>query len=116
MTFTVKEFVDQWDGPYPVAETLNRLNKDLNGPFFEHGSQGTTALRAVRRCWVDLQVLPYFGPAGKTFYLALMDLADKWQSLADSTLVDDAERALFLYNRALLDSAVLEAVTQSKGT
>lgn len=116
MSNSVKQYISDWEGPYPVEQTLLRVEAELNKPFFDHGATGTSALRAVRRCWVDIQLLPYFGPAGKTFFYALLEVADKWKTIADSAVVDDAERALFRYNRALIDSVVLEAVTQSKRT
>ena len=90
------------------------LESRISTPFFKFdGPYDSGSAAVVRRCWYEIHRAEEVthGPHPKQFLQVLLQLARRWGEDAESPFYGPAERALFRYNEALVNSVVLAAIT-----
>jgi hypothetical protein len=91
------------------------LESRLSTPFFKYdGPSDKSVETVVRRCWFEVNQAEEVthGPNPKQYLVLLLGIAQKWGKDADSVIYGPAERALFRYNEALVNSVVLAAIRE----
>ena len=91
------------------------LESRLSTPFFKFmGPFDYNVAAVVRRCWYEVHRAEEVthGPQPKQFLQVLLQLAHRWGTDAESIIYGPAEKALFRYNEALVNSLVLEAIKE----